>query len=70
MPNRQTGTVKNFSDEKGFGFITPEGGGADLFVHFKEIESNDVRSLKAGQVVMFVAERGPKGMIAVQVQAA
>ncbi len=62
MSNRQTGTVKWFNDEKGFGFITPQGGGDDLFVHFKAIESDGFKSLKEGQTVSFVAERGQKGM--------
>ena len=56
MSNRQTGTVKWFNDEKGFGFITPQGGGDDLFVHFKAIESDGFKSLKEGQTVSFVAE--------------
>ena len=58
MSNRQQGTVKWFNDEKGFGFITPAGGGDDLFVHFKAIESDGFKSLKEGQTVSFVAERG------------
>lgn len=62
MSNRQTGTVKWFNDEKGFGFITPQGGGDDLFVHFKAIESDGFKSLKEGQTVSFVAEKGQKGM--------
>jgi CspA family cold shock protein len=68
MSNRQTGTVKWFNDEKGFGFITPQGGGDDLFVHFKAIESDGFKSLKEGQTVSFVAEQGQKGMQASQVR--
>ena len=69
MSNRQTGTVKWFNDEKGFGFITPQGGGDDLFVHFKAIESDGFKSLKEGQKVTFVAVQGQKGMQADEVQA-
>jgi len=68
MSNRQQGTVKWFNDEKGYGFITPAGGGDDLFVHFKAIESDGFKSLKEGQTVSFVAERGQKGMQAAQVR--
>ena len=67
MPARQTGTVKWFNDEKGFGFITPQDGGDDLFVHFKAIETDGFKSLKEGQRVSFVAEQGQKGMQAAQV---
>jgi CspA family cold shock protein len=68
MSNRQTGTVKWFNDEKGFGFIAPEGGGDDLFVHFKAIQSDGFKSLKEGQQVSFIATRGQKGMQAEEVQ--
>lgn len=68
MSNRQTGTVKWFNDEKGFGFITPNGGGDDLFVHFKAIEMEGYKGLKEGQAVSFVAEKGQKGMQAAQVR--
>ena len=54
MSDRQTGTVKWFNDEKGFGFITPKSGGEDLFVHFKAIESDGFKSLKEGQQVSFI----------------
>ncbi len=50
MSNRQTGTVKWFNDEKGFGFITPQSGD-DLFVHFKAIQADGFKSLKEGQQV-------------------
>ncbi len=68
MADRQAGSVKWFNDEKGFGFITPKNGGADLFVHFKAIESDGFKSLKEGQLVSFVAEKGQKGMQAAQVR--
>ncbi|MCL7463025.1 cold-shock protein [Pseudomonas sp. NW5] len=68
MSTRQTGTVKWFNDEKGFGFITPTDGGADLFVHYRSIESNGFKSLSEGQSVSFVPTKGQKGMQADQVQ--
>jgi CspA family cold shock protein len=67
MSNRQTGTVKWFNDEKGFGCITPQSGD-DLFVHFKAIQSDGFKSLKEGQQVSFIATRGQKGMQAEEVQ--
>ena len=58
-----TGTVKWFNDSKGFGFITPEAGGEDLFAHFSAIQSSGgFRTLKEGQRVDFEVTRGPKGM--------
>ncbi|GLK91453.1 MAG: cold-shock protein [Pseudomonas sp.] len=70
MSNRQAGTVKWFNDEKGYGFITPQSGGDDLFVHFKAIQSDGFKSLKEGQSVTFVAAKGQKGMQAEEVQVA
>ncbi|MBU3056790.1 MULTISPECIES: cold-shock protein [Pseudomonas] len=67
MSNRQTGTVKWFNDEKGFGFITPESG-PDLFVHYRSIQSTGFKSLQEGQQVSFVAVKGQKGMQADDVQ--
>jgi len=63
-----TGTVKWFNDEKGFGFITQDGGGEDLFAHFKEIKSDGFKSLKEGQKVSFDATKGQKGMQASNIQ--
>ncbi|MDG1581702.1 MULTISPECIES: cold-shock protein [unclassified Pseudomonas] len=68
MSVRQTGTVKWFNDEKGFGFITPESG-ADLFVHYRSIQSTGFKSLQEGQKVSFIAVQGQKGMQADEVQA-
>jgi CspA family cold shock protein len=69
MSDRQTGTVKWFNDEKGYGFITPETGSDDLFVHFRAIQSNGFKSLKEGQKVTFKAVQGQKGMQADEVVA-
>mgnify|MGYP000151979141 CR=1 FL=1 len=64
-----TGTVKWFNDAKGFGFITPDGGGEDLFAHFSAIEGNGFKSLKEGQKVTFKVVQGQKGLQADEVQA-
>ena len=63
------GTVKWFNATKGFGFITPDGGGEDLFVHHSEIQMQGYRELTEGQRVEFEAARGPKGMQANGVRA-
>lgn len=55
------GTVKWFNDAKGFGFITPDGGGKDLFAHFSAIQDNGFKSLKEAQRVTFEVTTGPKG---------
>jgi CspA family cold shock protein len=61
VSEHQTGTVKWFNDSKGFGFITPDGGERDGFVHHSAIEANGFKSLSEGQRVEFVVEQGPKG---------
>ena len=61
------GTVKWFSNEKGYGFITPEDGSKDLFVHFSSIQGEGYRSLNDGARVAYEAEDGPKGPVAVNV---
>jgi cold shock protein len=62
-----TGTVKWFNADKGFGFITPEDGGKDLFVHHSGIEGDGYRSLDEGAKVTYEAQAGDKGPKAVNV---
>jgi cold shock protein len=61
------GTVKWFNAEKGFGFIAPDGGGPDVFVHYSAITSSGYRSLEEDQRVSFTVTQGPKGPQADQV---
>lgn len=63
-----TGTVKWFNDSKGFGFITPENGGDDLFAHFSAIQSSGFKTLKEGQRVNFDVTTGPKGQQAANIR--
>jgi CspA family cold shock protein len=63
-----TGTVKWFNDAKGFGFITPDAGGDDLFAHFSEVRAEGFKSLTEGQKVMFEEKMGPKGKQASNIQ--
>ncbi len=65
-----TGTVKWFSDSKGFGFITPADGSADLFAHFSAIQSSGFKTLAEGQRVTFDVVSGPKGQQASNIRAA
>ena len=63
------GTVKWFNADKGFGFIAPDDGGADVFVHFSAIDSNGYRTLEENQKVEYSVTQGPKGPQAAQVRA-
>jgi len=65
-----TGKVKWFNNAKGYGFILPEGGGEDLFVHYSSIQMDGYKTLKAGQDVEFDVLEGPKGFHAVNIRAA
>ena len=63
-----TGTVKWFNDSKGFGFITPDGGGKDLFAHFSAIQGEGHKSLRENQKVSFEVTNGPKGAQATSIK--
>lgn len=63
-----TGIVKWFNSEKGFGFIAPDEGGADVFAHFSAIEGSGYRSLEENQRVEFDVEQGPKGLQAAKIR--
>ncbi|MFI5206313.1 MAG: cold-shock protein [Candidatus Paceibacterales bacterium] len=63
------GIVKWFNEAKGFGFLTPQEGGEDVFVHFSSIKGSGFRTLREGQKVSYSADRGPKGMQATSVEA-
>ena len=62
-----TGTVKWFNDDKGFGFVTPDDAGKDLFVHHSGIAGDGFKSLREGDKVSYDAEQGPKGPSAANV---
>jgi len=63
-----TGTVKWFNSEKGFGFITQDDGGDDVFAHFKAIQSEGFKKLTEGQKVEFEVEQGKKGLQAANIR--
>jgi cold shock protein len=65
-----TGTVKWFNDDKGFGFITPDEGGDDLFAHHSAINMQGFKTLKDGQKVSFEVTQGPKGSQASNIESA
>ncbi|MHB1513235.1 MAG: cold-shock protein [Acidiferrobacter sp.] len=65
-----TGTVKWFNEAKGFGFISPSDGSADVFVHFSAITGSGFKTLAEGQAVTYQVEKGPKGLQATQVSPA
>lgn len=64
-----TGTVKWFNESKGFGFITQDDGGADVFVHFSAIQGSGFKTLAEGQKVSYEIQQGPKGPQAANVEA-
>jgi CspA family cold shock protein len=68
MSDRETGIVKWFNNQKGYGFIQPDGGGDDVFVHYSSISMDGYRSLAEGERVEFVTQSGDKGSAAAEVR--
>jgi CspA family cold shock protein len=64
----ETGTVKWFNESKGFGFIAPDGGGKDLFAHFREIQGSGFKTLQESQRVEFEVTQGEKGLQASRIR--
>lgn len=64
----QTGTVNRFNKIKGYGFITPDTGTGEIFVHFSEIQSTEYKELKPGQRISYVLAQGDRGEYATQVK--
>lgn len=62
MSTKMTGSVKWFNETKGFGFLTQDNGGNDVFVHFNSIQSEGFKTLAEGQRVSFIVEQGKKGL--------
>lgn len=62
------GTVKWFSDQKGYGFVTPEGGRKDVFVHYSALQGEGFKTLSEGDIVEFEITQGPKGEQAANVR--
>lgn len=65
-----TGIVKWFNNAKGFGFVSPDEGGEDVFAHFSAIDMDGYKSLKQGQKVVFEITQGPKGLYAQNIRLA
>ncbi|WP_374665394.1 cold-shock protein [Ramlibacter sp.] len=68
MTTNQTGTVKWFNESKGYGFISPDGGGKDLFAHFREIRTEGYKTLAENARVQFDVAEGPKGLQAANIR--
>ncbi|EKF9137895.1 'Cold-shock' DNA-binding domain protein [Vibrio cholerae] len=69
MSNKSTGSVKWFNETKGFGFLSQDNGGDDVFVHFNSIVSTGFKTLAEGQKVSYLVEKGKKGLQAAEVTA-